>query len=484
MSDPMTKISRRSVLCATAALAARTAAQPSVPALVPAAGGRQFAMLGDTTALLRGVQMDVFQGVAATIRRLTPRPEFLVHLGDHFWGNDLKEQDLRAQWREWAETAKALGDLPTLHLTGNHTCLDAMSARVFGEMVPPLSPRNAEPAKDALSFVWRDGNLVFVVANAVFRNGTEGRVDWRWVDAALARHADARFKFVASHYPVFSVNGFRPPCWRVCAEDAAPLWKTLVKHGISAYLCAHVIAFDVQIHEGIPQICSGGGGYSLLYPPQTEYNHAAQLAVDPRGLAWQAIDTTGTTREQGSWPFVCPPVKQWPVIQAKGTAIEQLSSTSPSPDILLLHFEGKGKKMSPDEQTLLNGWNDSSAPIAVWIGIDGGRLEIRISPQRGEPALYWRGPAVSAGFSFDVALHRALGPGGVLFRSDEGKPWTSLATDSSKGFAEIAWPKRWSIGMGHAGYDRIAGGGGRQLERDAPFRGSALRVRAHCFKLA
>jgi hypothetical protein len=482
MIDPKTTLSRRSLLCAAAALTTRAAAQQLLPALAPAAGGRQFAILGDSTTLGRGVQLDTFQAVAGVIRRFAPKPEFLIHLGDHFWGNSSDEPDLRAQWREWAETSKALGDLPTLHLAGNHTCFDAMSARVFGEMVPPLLPKKTELAADGLQFVWRDGDLVFVVANAVFRNGTEGRVNWQWVDAALARHADARFKFVASHYPVFPINGFRMPCWRVCAQDSAPLWKTMAKHRVSAYLCAHVIAFDVQVHDGIPHICSGGAGYSLLYPPQTEYHHAAQLIIDSRRLAWQAVDTTGNVREQGAWPFDCSPVGQWPVIEAKGTAIEQLSGAVPVSDILLMHFEGRGAATSPDEQTLLTGWKDSSAPATVWIGFDGGHLAVRISPQRGEPALHWRGPVISGGFSFDIAFHRSLGPGGVLFRSAEGKPWNSLATDSSRGFADISWPDRWSVGMGHAAYDRIAGGGGRMVERAEPFLGSTLQVRAHLVK--
>jgi hypothetical protein len=143
-----------------------------------------------------------------------------------------------------------------------------------------------------------------------------------------------------------------------------------------------------------------------------------------------------------------------------------------------MHVEGKGATTSAEEQTLLTGWNDSSAPAAVWIGFDGGRVRVRVSPQRGEPALHWRGPATSESFSFDIALHRGLGPGGVLFRGAEGKPWTSLATDSSKGFADISWPERWSVGMGHAAYDRIVGGGGRMLERAEPFLGSTLQVRA------
>jgi hypothetical protein len=467
-----------------AALTTRAAAKELLPALTPAAGGRQFTILGDSTARKRGVQADTFDAVAGVIRSLTPRPEFLVHLGDHFWGNNSDEQDLRAQWREWVETSKALGDLPMLHLAGNHTCFDAMSARVFREMVPPLLPGHAELATDGLQYAWRDGDLVFVVANPVFHGGTEGRVDWQWVDAALARHRDARFRFVASHYPVFPVNGFRPPCWRVGAEDAGPLWQTVVKHRVSAYLCAHLIAFDVQLHDGIPQICSGGAGYPLLYPPQTEYHHAVQLAVDSSRLAWQAVDTSGIVREQGAWPLDCPPVAEWPTVEAKGSAIEQLSGASPARDVLFMHFEGTGVVVSSEEQTLITGWNDSSAPVAVWIGLDGTRLQVRISSLRGEPTLYWRGPATPGAFSFDIALHRGLGPGGVLFRTAESKPWTSLATESSRGFADVSWPERWSVGMGHAAYDRVVGGGGRIVERAEPFLGSTLQVRARLVRLA
>jgi len=218
-------------------------------------------------------------------------------------------------------------------------------------------------------------------------------VDWRFVDAALSRHADARFKFVASHYPVFPVNGFRPPCWRVSAEDAGPLWQTLVKHKVSAYLCAHVIAFDVQLHDGIPQICSAGAGYSLLYPPQTEYHHAVQLAVDSRRLAWHAVDTTGNVRERGAWPLDVPSSDTWPVIDARGQAVAELRDSGA--DVLLMHIEGQGAAISPEEQTLVTGWTDSSAPPAFWIGLDGGRLQVRISAQRGEPTVYWRGPVVS-----------------------------------------------------------------------------------------
>ena len=87
----------------------------------------------------------------------------------------------------------------------------------------------------------------------------------------------------------------------------------------------------------------------------------------------------------------------------------------------------------------------------------------------------------------DVALYGALGPGGVLVRSAESQPWTSLQPESSYGFGALAWPKRWSSGLAHTGYARIAAPAVLTLlnyqpgivERVDPFLGSDLRVRAH-----
>jgi hypothetical protein len=140
------------------------------------------------------------------------------------------------------------------------------------------------------------------------------------------------------------------------------------------------------------------------------------------------------------------------------------------------------------EQTLLTGWNDSDAPPAVWIGFSGNRLEVRISPRRGDPALRWRGsPTLGGHLALDLALHGALGPGGVLVRSAESQPWTCLQPESSCGFGGLVWPKRWSCGLAHTGYARTAAPAMLALlnyrpgivERVDPFLGSDLRVRAH-----
>jgi len=485
------RLSRRAMLSSVGALAALAHGRPACAGSPSAEAGRRFVVVGDTTAYGRGVQADQFGTLAQQIGRLEPHPEFLLHLGDHVWGLTADDADLREQWREWWVVAAPLGALPIHHLTGNHTCYTAASRRIFKEATASRLPRGAEPSSDGLQSVWRDGDTVLILADTTYQNsGQHGRIDWRWVEEALARHADARYKFVAGHFPAFPVNGYQMPCWRIQTDDAGSLWRALVRHRVAAYLCAHVIAFDVQIHEGIPQICSAGGGYPVLYPPQTECFHSAQIGIGPRRLEWQAVDVQGTVRERAQWPLECPPATTWPVLEEQGSALPQKDAVrqTAAEGVLFLRFEARGVRRADAEQTLLTGWNDSDAPPAVWIGLSGNRLEVRISPRRGDPALRWFGPPMREGpLALDLALYEALGPGGVLVRSAESQPWTSLESESAYGFGGLVWPRRWSSGLAHTGYARTLAPAMQTplnyrpgiVEQVDPFLGSDLRVRAH-----
>jgi hypothetical protein len=301
--------------------------------------------MGGTTALGGGVQADQVGALARQIGRLEPHPELLVHLGDHVWGLTGDEADLSRQWRDGWAAAAPLGTLPIHHLTGNHTSYNAVSRRIFREETASRLHPGSEPSADGLQSVWRDGDTVLVLADTTDeKTGQHGRIDWRWVDENLTRHDDAPIKIVAGHFPAFPVNGYEMPCWRIPADEAASLSKVLVRHRVAAYLCAHVIAFDVQIHEGIPQICSAGGGYPLLYPPQSEYLHFTRIGITPRRLEWQTVDVEGTVRERGQWPLECPPATTWPVLTAQGTSLPQLGDAprqTAADGVLLLRFEGR-----------------------------------------------------------------------------------------------------------------------------------------------
>src|ERR1019366_3088061 len=81
----------------------------------------------------------------------------------------------------------------------------------------------------------------------------------------------------------------------------------------------HVIAFDVQVHDGVLQITTGGAGTVFgpggFMPGQTEYLHVVQAAIDPQGFRYQVLDTDGTSREWLDWPLSIPRSDLWKKIK-------------------------------------------------------------------------------------------------------------------------------------------------------------------------
>ncbi|MGY3440120.1 hypothetical protein [Bradyrhizobium sp. USDA 4473] len=69
---------------------------------------------------------------------------------------------------------------------------------------------------------------------------------------------------------------------------------------------ATILAFDVQVHRGVLQICTAGAGTAHRMPEGVEYLHCVQATLDQRGLRYQVLDTEGAVREQLAWPL--PPL--------------------------------------------------------------------------------------------------------------------------------------------------------------------------------
>src|SRR5262249_34070994 len=129
-------------------------------------------------------------------------------------------------------------------------------------------------------------------------------VDTQWLNEALRHHADARYKIVVGHHPAFSVNGYSGPHQRDIDPDTrTAFWDALVAHNVCAYLCSHILAFDVQVHRGVLQICTAGAGTADRMPEEVEYLHCVQMTLDATGLRYQVLDAHGEVREKLDWPF-------------------------------------------------------------------------------------------------------------------------------------------------------------------------------------
>ena len=271
--------------------------------------GQQFVIYADACSGVPGALHETtFAAVNAVVARLHPRPEFICFPGDEIQGLTADMTALRAQWRHWFDQEMAWLDrdaIPLYHTTGNHTTYDAASEAVFREMLADL-PRNGPPGQEGLSYWVRRGDLLLVFVNTLWSGlGGEGRVETDWLDRTLATHADARHKLVVGHHPVFPVNGFSGAYQRELGPDEGrAFWRVLVRHNVLAYVCSHMLAFDVQVHEGVLQILTAGAGTAHLMPKETEYLHCVQAALDTTGLRYQVLDTAGQVREWLSWPLI------------------------------------------------------------------------------------------------------------------------------------------------------------------------------------
>lgn len=444
----------------------------AISALLPRdKNGHQFVCYADCCSGISGTAHErTFAQMNAVLQRLNPQPEFISFPGDEIRGLTLDTDTLRSQWKYWLQNEMAWLDksIPLYHTTGNHTAYDTMSQGIFREMLPHL-PQNGPDGQVGLSYYVHSSNTLLIFVNTLNAElGGEGIVETEWLDKVLSKHRDAAHKLVFGHHPVFPVNGFSGSYQRqLGTENGRLFWNVLLKHGVKAYFCSHMLAFDVQVHQGILQILTAGAGTAPLMPEDCEYHHLVQAAVDDAGLRYQVLDCEGEIREWLSWPPELPALVSWRKVAVQGQAVgypEQIS-----PPFIVWRFTGTASaELDGRAQTLLSCWDTATELPPVWIGCRGQEPAIAVLLRHapGRSPHLWLGPRLTPGEAFDlqIALHPGMGPGGVLWRSHDDPRWTSMTAASPWGPERLDWVAQWSIGFMH------------DDPQCQPFRGENLRV--------
>lgn len=284
----------------------------------------------------------------------------------------------------------------------------------------------------------------------------------------LHQQADAHHKLVMGHHPVHPVNGFSGPYQRqVGPEHAQRFWAILVEADVLAYLCSHILAFDVQVHRGVLQICTAGAGTAHRMPEGVEYLHCVQAALDTQGLRYQVLDTAGLVRERLEWPM--PLLAEGRCYQIPlGEGAAPFTGRLGAGHRVEFRLQGcSASRTTASAQTLVSAFAHGCL-ASFWLGLRGPeqRLTLIMGKEPGRSPHYWTGPVFPTGEDFDIhlAIVPDMGPGGVLWRRSGCSRWTSLSAASPTGPEELEWPERWSIGQGQHGSD------------DRRFCGSDLKV--------
>ncbi|NKB97367.1 MAG: hypothetical protein GKR90_02545 [Pseudomonadales bacterium] len=447
-----------------------------IAALLPKESGHHFVFYGDACSGVPGLPHETtFAATNAVISRLHPQPQFIVFPGDEIRGLTADEQELRAQWSYWFDNEMAWLDrekTQLYHSTSNHTTYDEMSERVFTEVLGHL-PRNGPADQQGLSyFVRRDDLLIVFVHTGWSAIGGEGHVETDWLQETLSTHSDACFKLVVGHHPVYPVNGYSGEYQReIGVEHAARFWDILVEHNVLAYLCSHILAFDVQVHRGVLQLLSAGAGTAHRMPEEVEYLHCVQAKLDDGEFRYQVLDQSGAIRERLSWPFSLPPQDDWTALINGKRYQSQEVGVHGDHENSVVAWRARGRTCHDHagaHQTFLSAHNDDKSLAPFWLGLTGSsqQVTVMISPTPGRSPHYWFGPKLGKGQNFDlqIAIHPDMGPGGVLWRKQDDGAWSSFQSATPWGAERLKWPDSWYVSSGQAGIG------------DRPFTGSALQI--------
>ena len=191
-----------------------------------------------------------------------------------------------------------------------------------------------------------------------------------------------------------------------------PFWDILVNENVLAYLCSHILAFDVQAHRGVLQICTAGAGTAHRMPEGVEYLHCVQAALDEEGLRYQVLDTDGAVRERLEWPLRDPDPAGWRELPL-GDVDAPFSGHVESGRRIELRLVGQSAATDvASAQTILTAFApDSIAPF--WLGLRGPKqtLTAIVGRQPGRSPSYWFGPDLSSRREFRHSRHALSGYG-------------------------------------------------------------------------
>ncbi|MDE2856254.1 MAG: metallophosphoesterase [Chloroflexota bacterium] len=430
----------------------------SIPTIKAGDGGHHFVIYSDSCSGLPGtVHEENFRRINALIAALDQAPQFICFPGDEIMGLTKDREKLRRQWAYFFERELSWLDraaVPVYHSSGNHTVYDRMSEAVFRETMAH-HPENGPPDQRGLSYFLRRGDLLMIFVNTLWSGtGGEGTVETEWLEATLTQHADAGHKLVFGHHPVWTVNGYAGDYQRNLERDnGRRFWDALTRHGALAYVCSHILAFDTQVHSGVLQICSAGAGAAHRMPPEDEYLHIVQAALDDDGLRYQVLDRAGQVREWLRWPWTTPASERWEPFSPAAARSLPTDCLGRLDKVQLVLWQISGElPATPDGagRMILRADAEDDALPWFWLGASGvdNRLTALLSPRANRSPHRWTGPPLPQGRSFSIqfALHSGMGPGGLLWRWSDEESWSSLIGASAWGAERIPWSHSWRLG--------------------------------------
>lgn len=341
-------------------------------------------------------------------------------LGDQVMGY-CDSQTLRRQWKEF--TVGPIRDLSDRllnfrQIASNHVSYDAESVAVYEEV--------CGPAEWGVIF---DGVQYLALNTAWPSRGGNGGVDCDVLERRLSALDPSLPIVVIGHHPIWPVNGFGNDLspWNIPADEGKRAWDIMRAKGVTLYACSHIIAFDVQLHDGLVQLCTGGAG--------TEYGPAGAMPGLVEGLHAVLVDGLGTGRlEIDRIPAADTHAEKWLLVRTATGWTPVIGPTVGNPT------EAQGIVMtirsSGGELGNFKGFAKYEGPPVLDIEVGESQLRVELVPCPGEDPRMWRGRIPQSWSEIRLVAQTWTGPGGLLISVD-GSEFNSLEALCSRGLEQV-----------------------------------------------
>jgi hypothetical protein len=214
-----------------------------------------FVVAGDSGAWPDPTADGIYSQLLRQVARIEPAPVFFANLGD-FAGPGTPDRH-----EDYLRLVDGL-PVPNICVVGNHDLDDEGGPEAWSRAHGPMN------------FDFAYGHTHFVAINGA--PGEVGEVDiatdvpvegpreaaLEFLERSLGA-ADAPHRVVLTHMPPHLGGRYEPhPEWGFQAREDEFL-ELLRRHGVGLVCCAHGLAFDHHVHDGIHFVMSGGGGTGL-----------------------------------------------------------------------------------------------------------------------------------------------------------------------------------------------------------------------------
>ena len=236
-----------------------------------------FTIAGDTSATVMPpslAQDQIFCALLSAMEQLNPRPVFFVSLGDFSGPGTLIEH------HRYLNIVNR-SSLPDLAVIGNHDLDDKTGWDNFHNIY----------GTENYSFEY--GNTSFIVINSHCNNGLgqpagPRKADLVFLESSLKK-THQPLKIVFMHMPPNFNEHYEPQSDWGFKNYEEDFLKIIKQYGVKLVCCAHVIAYDYYVYEGVAFVTSGGGGWGVdtryrnRPPLRGSFYHFVQVLIDENG---------------------------------------------------------------------------------------------------------------------------------------------------------------------------------------------------------